>query len=166
MIMRSGLTRPTRSTKVVLTPAREVSQAAVHWMATPSWIVPSANRTRNERFKMKAELKLDCSTCIDDISLELNIKGNSMPTFSEIMRSAKSHGWRLGRDCYCPSCYQTLSAHCETCRLYEGNKTMGSPVCCRDGNFAAPSDYCKHHQPFHRHKSPAFVSPPNKKLND
>lgn len=97
---------------------------------------------------MKAELKLDCSECIEDISLDVTIRGKVMPTFREVMGAAQEKGWRIGRDCYCPSCYQALPAHCNTCAEYEGNKSMGSPVCRRDGNFAAPTDYCKHHRPF------------------
>lgn len=106
---------------------------------------------------MKAELKLDCRKCIDDLSLEIAIKGKSMPTFGDIMRAVQEQGWRIGRDCYCPSCYQALPAHCDTCEHYEGNKSMGSPVCRRDGNFAAPTDYCEHHQPFHGYKNPVPV---------
>ena len=97
---------------------------------------------------MKAELKLDCQKCIDDISLEITIKGKTMPTFNEIMKAAQEQGWHIGRDCYCSSCYQFLPAHCDTCEHYEGNKSIGAPVCRRDGNFATPTDYCEHHQPF------------------
>lgn len=97
---------------------------------------------------MKAELKLDCHECIEDLSIDITIKGKAMPAFSEIMRAAQEQGWRIGRNCYCPSCYQALPAHCNTCEHYEGNKSMGAPICRRDGGFAALTDYCEHHRSF------------------
>lgn len=97
---------------------------------------------------MKAQLVLNCNGCFEDTSLEITIKGKTMPLFSDIMKEAQKQGWRIGRDCYCPSCYEALPAHCDTCMNYEGNKSMGAPVCRRDGAFATPTDFCKHHQPY------------------
>ena len=98
---------------------------------------------------MNAILKLDCKCCIEDITLDITLKGKTMTSVKEIRGKAQKQGWHLGRDCYCPSCYQSLPAHCNTCEYYEGNKSMGAPICRRDDNFALPTDFCGHHSPFH-----------------
>ena len=105
---------------------------------------------------MKAELRLDCKCCIEDISLDITIKGKTITPVRDIREKAQKQGWHLGRDCYCPSCYQALPAHCNTCEHYEGNKSMGAPICRRDGEFALPTDYCEYHQPFHSAHSQSF----------
>lgn len=103
---------------------------------------------------MNAILKFECKNCIDDIELDITTNGKSLPPMRDVREQAQKKGWHIGRDCYCPACYQALPAHCDTCEHYEGNKSMGAPICRRDGEFAAPTDYCEHHQRFHGYKNP------------
>lgn len=101
---------------------------------------------------MRAELKFNCKNCIDDITLDVEIVGRIIPSFSKIVSMANSLGWSIGRDCYCPDCLNKLPAHCETCEHFEGNKSMGSMVCRKHGDFTMPNDYCKQHRYFHGYK--------------
>lgn len=92
---------------------------------------------------MKAELKINCTACgIEDITIDLTIKGRTMPSFTEIRKAGLEQGWHIGRDCYCPKCYHTIEKSCDTCCNFEGNKTMGKYLCLVDGEFATPGDYC------------------------
>lgn len=94
---------------------------------------------------MNAELKINCRNCMEDITLDVEIQGKTMPSFKTVMDNAIEQGWKIGRDCYCPDCYSKLPAHCDTCDHFEGNKIMGAYICRRDGKFACPTDYCEHH---------------------
>lgn len=98
---------------------------------------------------MNAELQLFCKCCIKDLTLDITINGNKVTSIKDIREMAEEQGWLVGRDCYCPSCYQALPAHCRTCEHYDGNKSMGAAICRNDGNFALPGDWCEQHKPFH-----------------
>ena len=98
---------------------------------------------------MNVELKLDCDKCgIEDITLDMTIKGKITPSFKDISSKGKEQGWHIGRNCYCPACNRTITTRCNTCEYYEGNKSMGSPICRRDGEFATPLDSCEYHKSF------------------
>lgn len=98
---------------------------------------------------MKAELKLDCSICgVEDITIDINIKGKKLPFFKEISEKGKEQGWHIGKNCYCPECQQSIKDHCSNCEYYEGNKSMGASICRRDGSFTTPGDSCEHHKAY------------------
>jgi hypothetical protein len=103
---------------------------------------------------MNIALKFECSHCPEDEKSEAIIRietdGKTLPTMREIREKLKEYRWVAGRDCYCPTCYSTLTAHCSDCEFYEGNKVMGAPICLKDGKFAAPTDYCKNHKSFRK----------------
>lgn len=96
---------------------------------------------------MKAELKFECKSCIEDLFIDIDITGNILPTMATIKAKAIGSGWHIGRDCYCPKCLSQLTEHCNTCYYFEGNKSMGSMICRRDGEFTLSDDYCEHHKP-------------------
>lgn len=103
----------------------------------------SCRRKGDDDMSIKAQLTVECKNCIEDISIELDIDGGKkFPVCSSIRSKLQEHGWSFGRDCYCPECVKALPAHCATCEHYEGNKSMGAPVCRLDGKFAIPTDYC------------------------
>lgn len=96
---------------------------------------------------MKATLQLECKNCIEDLFIDIDIISNKLPTMSTIRAKAQGSGWSIGRDCYCPECLSKLTDKCSTCDYFEGNKTMGSSICRRDGKFTTANDYCTHHKP-------------------
>ena len=96
---------------------------------------------------MKAELRLECKNCIEDITLDVAIDGKYMTPMRTIREMAFKQGWHLGRDCYCPACLKALPNHCDNCAHYEGNKTMCSPGCRKDGKFTLGGDYCEDFEP-------------------
>lgn len=100
---------------------------------------------------MKAELKLECKNCIDDLVIEIDSLGKELPTMKQIREEASKQGWTIGRDCYCPDCFLELPAHCSSCEDFEGNKSMGASVCRRDSKFTTANDYCKYHRCFYGH---------------
>ena len=95
---------------------------------------------------IKTHLTVECKNCIEDITIDLETYGKHFPDSSTIRHKLKERGWSFGRDCYCPSCYKALPAHCSTCEHYEGNKSMGAPICRLDGEFSLPTDYCEHYE--------------------
>jgi hypothetical protein len=98
---------------------------------------------------MNIEIKIDCEKCgIEDITLDMRIKAKITPSLKEISAKGKEQGWHIGRNCYCPECNQEITARCNTCENYEGNKSMGSSICRKDGKFTTPLDTCKYHKPF------------------
>ena len=94
---------------------------------------------------IKTHLTVECKNCIEDITIDLETYGKIFPDFSQIRYKLKEQGWLFGRDCYCPECSKALPATCSTCEHYEGNKSMGAPLCRLDGKFATSEDYCEHH---------------------
>lgn len=103
---------------------------------------------------MTATLTVECVDCLEDLSLDILICKNTMPSFGEIRRLVAKQGWHLGRACRCPACFDKLPEQCKTCSLYEGNKSMGTAVCRLDGSFSAPNDYCPEHKPFRGYRNP------------
>lgn len=95
---------------------------------------------------IKAQLTVECKTCIEDITIELKIDGNKFPLTSSIRSKLQEQGWSFGKDCYCPKCCKTLPAHCATCEHYEGSKSMGAPTCRLSGEFALSTDYCDNYK--------------------
>lgn len=111
---------------------------------------------------MNATIEFACKNCVDGISFDIEIDGKNMPSLRDFTEKAREQGWHFGRDCYCPDCYSELPAHCNTCEHYEGNKSMGAPVCRRDNKFAAPTDCCDYHKPIHGDStafSPGYKNP-------